>query len=160
KAVERLSEPGRYHDGGRHRGLYLQVSPSGVKSWLLRYQLNKAEHWMGLGPLHAFNLEEARERARKARQLLADGIDPLEAKRTERDCKQQEEKARTVEAARRVTFKQCTEAYLSLHLDTFKNAKHRGQWRATLATYVYPTIGDMTVSEIGPADVLRCIEPI
>src|SRR6516225_2349599 len=50
--------------------------------------------------------------------------------------------------------------YLDLHLDSFKNTKHRYQWRATLATYVYPKIGAMTVADIGPADVLRCIESI
>src|SRR5947207_5070303 len=59
-----------------------------------------------------------------------------------------------------MTFKQAAEAYLDLHLDSFKNAKHRYQWRATLETYVYPKIGPMTVADIGPADVLRCIEPI
>ncbi|MGZ8299503.1 MAG: Arm DNA-binding domain-containing protein [Rhodoplanes sp.] len=33
KRIERLKEPGRYHDG---RGLYLQITPSGSRSWLLR----------------------------------------------------------------------------------------------------------------------------
>ena len=32
---------------------------------------------MGLGPRHTINLEEARERAGKATQVLLDGIDPL-----------------------------------------------------------------------------------
>ena len=36
---------------------------------------------MGLGGVAAFNLAEARERARKQRQLLADGGDPLAVKR-------------------------------------------------------------------------------
>ncbi len=36
---------------------------------------------LGLGSATAFNLKEARERARSARQLLADGVDPLDVKR-------------------------------------------------------------------------------
>jgi integrase len=87
------------------------------------------------------------------RQMLLDGIDPL----VERRKRRQELLA---ERAKVITFKQVAEAYLDLHLDSFKNAKHRYQWRATLASYVYPKIGHMTVGDIGPADVLRCIEPI
>ena len=37
KKVERVKRPGRYRDGAI-RGLYLQISPGGGKSWLLRYE--------------------------------------------------------------------------------------------------------------------------
>jgi hypothetical protein len=39
---------------------------------------------MGLGSLKDFDLSEARARARKARQLLRDGVDPLEARKVKR----------------------------------------------------------------------------
>ncbi len=67
KQVAKLTEPGRYGDGG---GLYLQVTPTGARSWLLRYERGGRERAMGLGPVKDFTLDEARERARKARQLL------------------------------------------------------------------------------------------
>ena len=72
KKVERVKEPGRYFDG---HGLYLQVRNADNKSWLLRYERDGRERWLGLGAVHAFSLKEARERARAARQLLADNID-------------------------------------------------------------------------------------
>src|SRR5476651_375196 len=90
KQIASLSDPGRYGDG---KGLYLQITPAGVRSWLLRYERDdcrpnrigkRRERWMGLGPVDDFTLDEARERARKARQLLKDGIDPLEARKAER----------------------------------------------------------------------------
>ena len=40
---------------------------------------------------------------------------------------------------------------------TWRNAKHRAQWMSTLSTYAFPTIGDVSVSDVeGPAvrDVL------
>ena len=80
KKVERAKQPGRYHCGLIRR-LYLQVTASGAKSWVLRYQLRGQERWMGLGSAADFSLREARERARAARQLLADRIDPLAGKR-------------------------------------------------------------------------------
>ena len=76
KRVERVRQPGRYGDG---KGLYLQVSKAGVRSWVLRYERDGRERWMGLGPVGDFTLDEARERARKERQKLADGIDPIDA---------------------------------------------------------------------------------
>jgi len=123
------------------------------RSWCFKYELSGQRHELGLGPTHTIGLAEARDRARAMRQMLLDGLDPL----VERRKRQQELIA---ERAKAVTFREVAQAYLDLHLDSFKNAKHRYQWRATLATYVYPKIGAMTVADIGPADVLRCVEPI
>src|SRR5262245_17974874 len=101
RKVSTLTEPGRYGDG---RGLYLQVTPAGVRSWLLRYERDKRERWMGLGSVADFTLEEARERSRQARQLLADGIDPIDARKEQRATRKAEA---ALNAARNVTFKDC-----------------------------------------------------
>jgi hypothetical protein len=74
KRIEKLTAPGRYSDG---HGLYLQVQSRTNKSWLFRYRFNGRERFMGLGPLHTIDLEEARERARQARKALLNGADPL-----------------------------------------------------------------------------------
>lgn len=78
RVLRALKARGRYADGG---GLYLQVVTPGRGSWLLRYERNGREHMLGLGPVVDFTLAEARERARQARQLLRDGVDPLAQKR-------------------------------------------------------------------------------
>src|SRR5271167_3805603 len=62
KKVERTKTPGRYRDG-LVPGLLLQVSDSGARSWVLRYMLHGRERMLGLGPVTAFNLKEARDRA-------------------------------------------------------------------------------------------------
>ena len=77
-------EPGSHLDS---HGLYLQIVNFNNKSWLLRYERGGRERWYGLGPLHTFSLKEARERARAARQLLHDGIDPIDHRRAERSAK-------------------------------------------------------------------------
>src|SRR5262249_26021187 len=79
--VQRLRKVGKYHDGG---GLYLIVHPNGSRSWAFRYGPN-GKYWIGIGPLHTVGLAEARERAKALRLQILDGIDPLAAKRGERE---------------------------------------------------------------------------
>jgi integrase len=156
KRVERLRTKGRYYDGRKHPavpGLCLQVSESGAKSWLLRYQLNGVKRWMGLGSLSAFTLVEARERARRERQKLADGIDPLQVRRAERA-------AQRAAAAKAITFKEAAIQFHKLHEHEWRNRKHAAQVITTLETYAFGVIGDMNVAEVDTPDVLRVIEPI
>lgn len=56
--------------------------------------------------------------------------------------------------------KAVAQAYIAANEDSWRNPKHRQQWRNTLATYVYPVIGDMPVAEVGTAHVLQILEPI
>src|SRR5262249_35684835 len=149
KKVERAKTPGRIHDA---HGLYLQIRNANNKSWLLRFERGGVERWLGLGPVHVFSLKEARERARKARQLLADGIDPIEHKRTEK-AKLAAEKAKTL------TFAEATQRYFDQHEKGWRNRKHREQFLSTVQVYAQPVLGSMSVADIDTAAVLRAIEP-
>ncbi|HEY5085040.1 MAG TPA: Arm DNA-binding domain-containing protein, partial [Rhizomicrobium sp.] len=81
KQIEALTKPRDYGDGG---GLYLQVKPSGRRSWVFRFKIDGKTRWMGLGSYPAVGLADARDAAANARELASspDGrIDPIEAKR-------------------------------------------------------------------------------
>ena len=82
-----ISRRGMYHDGG---GLYLQVSTGGAKSWIFRFMLDGRAREMGLGPVHAIPLAEARKRAAASRRMRLDGIDPIEARSAQRGQKKLE----------------------------------------------------------------------
>jgi integrase len=151
RKTDRVKEPGRYRDGGV-KGLYLKVTDTGAKSWMLRYERHGKEHFMGLGSASEFKLKEARERARAARQLLADGIDPL----ADRQAKQA---AAKLAEARKITFRQASQRYFDQNEKRWTNATHRDAFLTTLNTYAFPVLGDMDVSAISVADVLRCLEP-
>jgi integrase len=149
-AVRRSKKPGFYADG---RQLYLQVSPSGSKSWLFRFARKGREHWMGLGPYPDVSLAEARQNAFEARRLLREGVDPIDARRTARN-------AARLEEARGLTFKDCAERYIAAHEAGWRNAKHRAQWRSTLETYAFPALGELPVAAIDTALVMKVLEPI
>jgi integrase len=149
-AVTRATEKGLYHDGG---GLYLQVTASGAKSWIYRYMLDGRAREMGLGPLHVIPLSEARTRAAECRRLRLDGIDPIEARKGQRD------RAR-LEAATAMTFDACATAYIEAHQAGWQNAKHRDQWRNTLSTYAGPVFGALPVQAVDVGLVMKVLEPI
>jgi integrase len=144
-------------DGGN---LFLQVSvgSSGAinRSWVFRYDQDFKRHELGLGSIHTVSLSEARDKALSLRQQLLDGIDILEAKRAVK----LERQAKAAERARRVTFKNVAGMYLAAHEDSWKNPKHRAQWKSTLSAYVYPVMGDVPISDIDVDLVVRAVEPI
>jgi integrase len=151
KRVAKLTtKPGRYLD---QHGLYLQVISPTNRSWLLRYERGGRERWLGLGPLHSIDLDDARARARKARQQLLDGIDPIEARKAERA-------ARALEAARSLSFEDASRQYFAAHEAKWRNRKHAAQFLSTLRDYVFPQIGKLSIASIDTGLVLRCVEPI
>ena len=153
KRVATIKHPGRYGDGG---GLWLQVSKTGkhvTKAWLFRFMLNGRARQMGLGSINTFSLAEARERAKKARQLVADGIDPIEARLAERDLSRKQQ-------AERLTFREVAERYIELHEAGWRNEKHRAQWRSSLEQYAFPKLGPRPVKALDAAVINDAIAPI
>lgn len=148
--VRKLGKPGHYSDGG---GLWLQVSGSGSKSWVFRYDLAGRRREMGLGSLDTVDLATVRTKARACRLVLLEHRDPLGA----RDASKS---AHALDQARRITFDQCASAYIAAHRSSWKNAKHASQWENTLATYPSPLIGSLPVAAVGTDLVVKVLSPI
>ena len=68
--VRNKTKPGLYGDGG---GLYLNVGPTGGKSWLFRFMLNGTAREMGLGPVHTIGLAEAANVPRRPASCASTG---------------------------------------------------------------------------------------
>ena len=152
RRVERTREPGRY-GCGLVRGLYLQISDAGAKSWVLRYERAGKERMMGLGSAAEFSLKQARERALDARRLLADGVDPLATKHASKQAAKLAEQ-------RKLSFREAAQRYFDQHESKWRNPTHREAFLGTLGLHVFPVIGDMDVATIDTPDVLRALEPI
>ena len=164
KGVANKKTPGRYADGG---GLYLQVGPTGTKSWLFRYMRQGKAREMGLGAVHTIPLAShavtapdgskrevrgARDLAADARRLLLEGTDPID----ERDGRN----LRGLASRPTRTFSDCAHAFIKAHRAGWKSAKHAAQWGSTLTTYAFPALGDVAVDAIDAPAVLRVLEPI
>lgn len=153
--VKRLSAPG-YHAVGGVAGLVLQISAAKTKSWLLRIKVGVKRREIGLGAYPGVGVALAREKAQQIRDAIVAGVDPVAQRATARDSIVQQQ---IEEKAMRWTFCSCAEAYIKAKAPGWRNEKHGDQWRNTLATYVYPTIGDLLVRNINIGHVTAIIEP-
>jgi integrase len=127
---------------------------SGQGKWQLRFvsPVTAKRRDMGLGTFPEIQIATVRKEALAARQLLSQGVDPVEDKRARQSAITNKE---TV-----VTFKV---AALIVHAElrpSWKNAKHADQWLNTLKTYVFPIVGDIPVSQLKPKDFANVLRPI
>jgi integrase len=150
RKVRTHTGPGLLADGG---GLYLQVAKGGAKTWIFRFQMKRRRRDMGLGSVDKVSLATARRKAREAHDLVADGFDPIEQKKSVIA-------AAAVEQAKGVTFRQAAVAYIEHMRPGWRNAKHAAQWSSTLETYVYPTFGHLPVGTIDTTLVCKVLDPI
>ncbi len=140
RQIEAVSNPGRYSDGS---GLYLNVTPTGAKSWVLRTVIKGKRRDIGLGGLSYTPLQNARMKAQEYRTVARNGGDPLAVSR------------KAVP-----TFRVLAIEVHAQRLPTWKNPKHAQQWINTLRDYAFPHIGDMDVDRIGSPEVLAVLSPI
>ncbi|HEY0626376.1 MAG TPA: integrase arm-type DNA-binding domain-containing protein [Allosphingosinicella sp.] len=142
-------QPYKLTDG---KGLYLFVTPSGFRSWRMKYRCPAGkEKTLTFGAYPEISLGEAREKRDEARALLRDGIDPSIHRK-------QRAAAARVEAA--ATFERQAEEWMQ---------REAGRWtpiyaknvKQSLEDHVYPHIGSLPVKAVTAPlvlDIIRRIE--
>ena len=151
------AKPGRHADGA---GLHLLVKETGARSWVYRFMLKGKSRDVGLGAAagaDAISLAVARDLASALRLKVKAGVDPLAERH--REASEALASAQAAQIAG-ITFKAVAEAYVAANEASWRNDKHRQQWRNTLASYVYPVMGELAVADIGTTHVLQILEPI
>jgi len=135
-------------------GLYLRVTSTGTKSWILRFKRDGRTRDMGLGPISVMSLARARELAAEAGRQGLQGQDPIKARDAQRAAAKREEPSA-------VTFKECAEQLIASHEAGWRNPfKHAKLWRHTLRDYAYPIIGDLPVGEVNTDLIKQVLKPI
>ncbi|NAS00559.1 tyrosine-type recombinase/integrase [Acinetobacter haemolyticus] len=160
-SVARIKKTGRYHVGGVD-GLCLNVEANS-RVWILRAIVGKRldkdgklkphRRDIGIGPYPEVSLAEARAKAAELKLQIRNGIDPIAHKQ------EQLEKLHN-QKLRDKTFKECAKVVIANKTRELKNQKHIGQWSSTLETYIYPTLGDLTIGTITKVDIAKALQPI
>lgn len=130
------------------QGMYLDIQPSG-KYWRMKYRFDGKEKTLALGVYPDVPLKLARQRRSEAREQIATGTDPNEAKKQLKAA--QQEKADT--------FKAAAEDWLRLKKGELADST-LAVARKRLETWAYPKLGHLPLSEIKPATVLEALREI
>ncbi|HEY6640600.1 tyrosine-type recombinase/integrase [Povalibacter sp.] len=132
--------PRKVADG---RGLYLLVTPTGSRLWRFKYRMHGIERVLALGQYPDVTLQSARARREKARQLVAEGIDPGALRKAEK-------------AKLASTFKDVALAWLERQRKSFSEATiEKTQWM--FESYLFPAFGVRPIATITAADLLHVL---
>ena len=146
--VRGVTKHGRYADGGN---LHLQIARGGTKAWVFLYQRNGVSRAMGLGSVRSVPLAIARELAAQAREQLARGVDPVDARK---GAALEQRAAR----AKLTTFAQNAKEYFEANAPRWSNQKH--EWWSAVSRHALPVLGDVAVDDIDSNLVLRVLLPL
>lgn len=135
---------------GDERGLFLLLQPSGGKLWRLKYRYLGKENKLSLGIYPDVTLKVARARRDKARELLANGVDPASVKfDLEAEAK--------VAAAN--TFKTIADEYIEKSAREGRAAVTIGKTR-WLLSLMEGDLGKRPIGEITPAELLATLQKV
>ncbi|MGL5741025.1 MAG: integrase domain-containing protein [Plesiomonas shigelloides] len=133
-------------------GLRIRVKPNGSKSWLLNYThpIKKTRTNLSLGKYPEVSLANARKLALEARELLAQGIDPLDAR------KQQQEEHKAIHEH---TLFNITQEWFAIKKDDVTPDYAVDIWRS-LELHIFPYIANTPVRDITAPQVIELLKPI
>ena len=144
-SILKNQKAGRYSDG---RGLYFVKTPTGTGNWVMLYRHNNKVREMGLGSFSGtsvakVSLEQARRTADKLRGQIAEGIDPLAAKKRN---------------APSASFRSMMEAKIAAKLVEWGPlSKMPADWRSTLTNHAKGLM-DLSVAKVDKIKVQEVLK--
>jgi integrase len=146
KALKPKAARYRVSDGG---GLVLEIMASGSKVWRYRYSLHgERQPMVTIGDYPAIGLQDAREKARKYAEIVAKGVSPIADARKDRGA-----------VKRFDTLKAFGDEWYTAQVEPMSTEYQRTIKRA-LEKDVYPAIGNKSLPDVSPGDVLAICDRI
>jgi integrase len=127
-------------------GLFLLVTPSGTKSWRLKYRFQGKEKLISLGSYPLVSLKEARERTTAARKTLEGGIDPSELRKKEKRVAQN-------------TFELVAREWHEMQSAKWSKS-YAAQVMHNLNRNVFPFIGSKPINEVTAPELLTLLRKV
>ena len=146
KVAKQKEKPYKLTDG---QGLYLQVTPTGGKRWRFKYRFDDKEKLLAFGTYPEISLAEAREKREAARKLVANGIDPGEIRKAEKEAKAQPDN--TFEIVAREWHEKFSPRWSPVHAETTIKRLERD---------AFPWIGERPIAEIKAPELLAVLRRV
>ena len=147
KAAKTSDKPTKLSDG---EGLYLLVQPNGAKYWRLAYRFDGKQKTLAIGVYPDIGLQDARERRQEAKKLLANDIDPSQAKKSQKAARQ---------ALVANSFENVAREWFSKQAPSWKE-NHASRIIRRLELNIFPWLGSAPIETIAAAELLKVIRRI
>lgn len=128
-------------------GLFLLVTPTGGKLWRFKYRFGGREKLLTFGAYPQNSLAEARQKRDKAREQIAQGIDPGAARKEQ-------------EAVDQNTFAKVAAEWMEYKKTSRFSGRHAERVWRSLENDVFPSIGYLPVSAISTKRIASVIKQI
>lgn len=143
-------------------GLYLFVGKAGSKLWRFIYTFDRKQKKLALGSYPGISLEAARVKAQKARDNIADGLDPIEIKNEKKKAKllmQLNDDRITDGLPILKSFKDLAIQWLNseAHITNALTKKKKTERHERSA---FPYLGDIPIDKIKSSDILAALQPL
>ncbi len=129
-------------DGG---GLYLEIAPTGSKLWRMKAKLNGNALQLSFGKYPDVSLQQARKKRDDARKLIADGVDP-------RDAKREQDRKKLEQEAEKVLHDENTFQKIAFRLHASKQGRttdyYRNKMLRQFEIHLFPVIGEKNIRDI------------
>ena len=132
------------------RGLYLLVKPSGGKLWRFDYRHEGKRKTLALGGYPDTKLKDARERRDVARKQLADGIDPSENRKAQKQARENLN-ANSFEVVAREWFGKFQPTWTEGHSSKIISRLERD---------IFPWVGSRPIAEVKAPELLKCLRRV
>lgn len=147
KRIKLREKPFKLSDGG---GLYVWVTPAGGKLWRWAYRHEGKQKVMAFGRYPDISLARARERHAEQRKLLAEGVDPMAQRKSEKQAER---------IATENSFASVAKRWLD-HWQHGKSPRHVDSTKRRLAANILPSLGARPMAEIEAPEVVAMIRLI
>jgi integrase len=132
------------------KGLFLIINPNGGKWWRLKYRFDDKEKTLSLGTYPEIKLAGARERRDKARELVANGIDPSENRKAAKETKS---------GNLANSFEVIAREWITTKLNTKSEGYQKNVLRR-FELYLFPWIGKRPIADINAPELLAVVKRI
>nr|WP_309361923.1 integrase arm-type DNA-binding domain-containing protein [Oryzomonas sp.] len=130
-------------------GLFLLVTPTGGKLWRFDYRFGGKRKILAMGAYPAVSLAAARQRREEVKQLLANGVDPGEARKAQKQSLEQ--LADTFEAIAWEWYNRQLPVWSTTHAATVISRLKRD---------VFPHVGARPIADLKATDLLQVFRRI
>lgn len=129
-------------------GLYIEVKPTGTKSWRFTYRLDGKQKTITIGRYPVVTLRDARTAREDARAQVAKGVDPLAARKEAAD-----------DAPAGDTFQVVGDRWFINNQAKWVSG-YAARLRSRLVDDVYPALGSKDIKTIRPKEVLEAVRAV